>query len=97
MIIFGFILQFIGFLLCLTVIGAVIGVPLLVLGGIVVIAGFVGRRKTVIQNVVTVQNAAPVPQQSPRPAPIDRGSPTLVQPEPTPILPTNPEPARNQE
>jgi hypothetical protein len=68
MIIFGFFLQFVGFLLCLTVIGAVIGVPLILIGGIVVVFGFFGRRKTVIQNVVTVQNAAPAaPERAPQP------------------------------
>lgn len=68
MIIFGFFLQFVGFLLCLTVIGAIVGVPLILIGGIVVVFGFFGRRKTVIQNVVTVQNAVPAaPERAPQP------------------------------
>ncbi|HET8942660.1 MAG TPA: hypothetical protein VFN13_11815 [Rudaea sp.] len=68
MIIFGLILQFIGVLFCLTIIGALIGVPLIFIGGLMALFGFLGRRKTVIQNIVTVQNAAPVPEATPRPA-----------------------------
>jgi len=76
MIIFGFFLQFIGFLFCLTVIGAIVGVPLILIGGVVVVFGFFGRRKTVIQNVVTVQNVAPAaPERAPPPQSSSEASP----------------------
>ena len=50
----GLIIGMIGFLLCLTIIGAVIGIPLMIIGAGMMLFG--GRRKTVINNVVTVQN-----------------------------------------
>lgn len=68
MIIFGILLQLIGFLLCFTIIGAVLGIPLIFIGGFMIIFGFFGRRKTIIQNVVTVQNTTPAtPDQTSRP------------------------------
>jgi len=74
MIVFGFILSFIGFLLCLTFIGAVLGVPLIFIGSLMVLFGFLGRRKTVIQNVVTVHNVSSAPERAPSSAPEPPGS-----------------------
>lgn len=68
MIAAGLILQFIGLLFCFTIIGAVIGIPLIIIGGILFIVGLFGRRKTVITNVVTVQHASsPIAPAKPRP------------------------------
>jgi hypothetical protein len=61
MIIFGAILMFVGFVLCLTIIGAFLGVPIMILGMIFFVAGFLGRRKTIITNVVQVTNAPSPP------------------------------------
>ena len=48
----------IGLLFCLTIIGAIIGVPMILAGASLCFWGAVfGSRKTIIQNVVTVQNA----------------------------------------
>lgn len=60
---FGCMLAGFGFLLCLTIFGAVIGIPLMFLGFIFMAIGFaLRRRKTVITNVVQVSNAPqPVP------------------------------------
>jgi hypothetical protein len=56
MVIAGVVLIVIGLFFCATVIGALIGVPMIIIGLILCIAG-ASRRKTVIQNVVTVTNA----------------------------------------
>src|SRR4051812_21806162 len=56
MVIAGVVLIVIGLFFCLTIIGALIGVPMIIIGLILCIAGAF-RRKTVIQNVVTVTNA----------------------------------------
>jgi hypothetical protein len=53
--ILGAILIVVGFLFCLSIVGAVIGIPLMIIGLIFVVVG--GRRKTIITNVVTVSNA----------------------------------------
>jgi len=56
--IFGVILMFVGLLLCLTIFGAVIGVPMMIVGFGMIVVSLVGRRKTVITNVVHVSNGA---------------------------------------
>ena len=70
MMIFGGILLVLVVLLCLTVIGSVIGIPLILIGGIFMSIGIFSRRKTVITNVVQVSSA---PQVVP-PAPASRFS-----------------------
>jgi predicted membrane protein len=76
MIIFGFILWLFGVLLCFTVIGAVIGIPLILIGAGMMVFGFIGRRKTVIKNVITIQNTAPVaPERAAQPSPSSIDSP----------------------
>ena len=67
MLIFGGILSMLGFLLCLTIIGAVIGIPLIVIGSIFMMMGLFGRRKTIITNIVTVQHG-------PAPPPVGAGA-----------------------
>jgi uncharacterized protein DUF5362 len=52
--IIGVIFIFVGLLLCLTIFGAVAGIPLIIIGAVLVLAG--GRRKTVITNVINVAN-----------------------------------------
>jgi len=56
----GLIIGMIGFLLCLTIIGAVIGIPLMIIGAGMMLFG--GRKKTIINNVITVQNAPATPE-----------------------------------
>jgi hypothetical protein len=46
-----------GFIFCLTIIGAFIGVPMMIVGLILCIFGAV-RRKTVINNIVTVSSSS---------------------------------------
>lgn len=58
MIIAGVILLIFGFLFCVTIIGAIFGIPMIIVGIALVIGGAF-RHKTVIQNVVTVTNAPP--------------------------------------
>jgi len=62
--IFGVIFMFVGLLLCLTIFGAVIGVPMMIVGFGMIVASLVGRRKTVITNVVHVSNSAPLSGQA---------------------------------
>jgi hypothetical protein len=67
----GAIFLMIGFLLSLTILGAFIGVPMMLVGALLVAFG--GRRKTVITNVVTVQGVpGPLPKApSTGPTPLD--------------------------
>jgi hypothetical protein len=51
----GVILVLIGLVLCLTIIGIFFGIPMILIGIVLIALG--GRRKTIIQNVVTVSNA----------------------------------------
>jgi hypothetical protein len=62
----GVALILIGLLFCLTIIGAIIGIPMILAGVSLCFWGLVLGRKTVIQNVVTVTNA---PQAAPAYAP----------------------------
>ena len=57
LIFFGVFLVFVGFLFTLTIIGSIIGIPTMLLGIVLIVAGVFARRKTVITNVVHVQNA----------------------------------------
>ena len=52
----GGILIVLGLILCLTIIGAFFGIPMILIGIVLVALG--GRRKTIIQNVVTVTNTS---------------------------------------
>jgi hypothetical protein len=61
----GGILIIVGLLFCLTVFGAVIGIPMIIIGIVLLAIG--GRRKTVITNVVQVSNHGPSPQFSMQP------------------------------
>lgn len=63
----GVALILIGLLFCLTIIGAIIGIPMILAGVSLCFWGLVFGRKTVIQNVVTVTNA-PQPYAPPQPA-----------------------------
>jgi hypothetical protein len=58
--IFGGILIVLGFLFSLSIVGAIFGIPMMLIGLVCVIFG--GRRRTVITNVVQVSNV--VPQQA---------------------------------
>ena len=60
----GVVLIVIGLIFCLTIIGAIIGIPMILAGASLCFWGAVLGRKTVIQNVVTVSNA-PAPPQYP--------------------------------
>jgi hypothetical protein len=53
--IIGVILILIGLVLCFTIIGIFFGVPMILIGIVLIALG--GRHKTIIQNVVTVSNA----------------------------------------
>jgi hypothetical protein len=68
MIILGIILIIFGLFLCLTIIGAPIGLFLIFLGVICLAIGAVSRRRTVITNVVQVSN---VPGHQQAQVPID--------------------------
>ncbi len=58
----GVILIIVGLLLCLTIVGALIGIPMMMVGGSLVFWGLLfGRRKTVITNVVQVSNSPGAP------------------------------------
>jgi hypothetical protein len=61
--IFGGILIVVGFLFCLSIVGMTIGIPLMLIGLVMVI---VGGRKTIITNVVQVSN---LPEQRYTPNP----------------------------
>lgn len=52
----GFLLFFIGFIFSLTIVGAIIGIPLMFMGAAVF---FMGGRKTVITNTITVHSPEP--------------------------------------
>ena len=52
----GAVLMFMGLLFSLTIIGAIIGVPMMIGGAIMMGVGVFGRRKTMITNVVQVSN-----------------------------------------
>jgi Family of unknown function (DUF5362) len=56
----GVILVLIGLAFCFTIIGIFFGVPMILIGIVLIALG--GRRKTIIQNVVTVSNAPYVGQ-----------------------------------
>ena len=49
----GVLLIILGLLMSLSIVGAIVGVPLMLIGFVMVI---VGRRKTIITNVVNVSN-----------------------------------------
>jgi len=71
--VFGALLVAFGFLLCLSIVGAIIGLPMILVGVVCLIAG--GRRKTVITNVVNVGAPEHRPQSDDwRPAGPDRVS-----------------------
>lgn len=53
-----------GLLLCFTIILAPVGWILMLIGAVMVIGGFIGRRKTVITNVVQVSNTPGVGMQA---------------------------------
>src|ERR1017187_1666510 len=58
----GVVLIIVGLLFCLTIIGALIGIPMMAVGGSLVFWGLVfGGRKTVITNVVQVSNSPGMP------------------------------------
>jgi hypothetical protein len=67
--VFGFIILIIGLLFCLTIIGAVLGIPMMIVGSIMVAISFFGRQKTTITNVVQVAGGsyqeAPTPPTHP--------------------------------
>lgn len=53
----GALLIVFGLLFCFTFFGAIIGIPMMLIGAILLAIG--GRRKTVIHNVVNVSNVVP--------------------------------------
>ena len=57
----GVVLVIVGLLFCLTIIGAVIGIPMMAVGGGLVFWGLLLGRKTVITNVVQVSNSPGAP------------------------------------
>ncbi len=88
MLIFGAILIFFGLLLSFTIIGAVIGIPLMILGMIFVGVGYSGRRRMIITNVVQVANAPQaMPMQQPAFAPAQQAQamPLVQQSVPIPV------------
>lgn len=58
--VFGALLVAFGFLISLSIVGAIIGIPMILIGIVCLIAG--GRRKTIITNVVNVNTPEPRPQ-----------------------------------
>ena len=54
--VFGIVLIILGFLISLSIVGAIIGIPMMIIGLICGLAG--GRRRTVITNVVQVTHGA---------------------------------------
>ena len=87
MLIFGAILFVLGVLFCITIIGAVVGFPLMFIGGIFMSIGMFTRRRTVITNVVQVASAPqPVPYTPAPPAPAQLRPDVIRQPEPAPAL-----------
>lgn len=75
-----------GFLFCLTIIGAFIGIPMILLGVVLCVAGAF-RRKTIIQNVVTVQNSS-YPAQAYGPQAGQAYAPALPEPSIIPQIET---------
>jgi hypothetical protein len=68
--IFGFIIFMIGLLLTVTIIGAPLGFPMMIVGSVMAFASlFVGSSKTTITNVIHVGNAPNPGTQAPSPAP----------------------------
>lgn len=69
MIIIGIMFMFIGFILCLTIIGSIFGIPMMMFGFLIAAVGAFRRRKTVITNVVNVTHTpqAPTPDFDRRP------------------------------
>jgi hypothetical protein len=59
----GAMLILLGLLLCLSIVGAIVGIPMILIGAVLVAIG--GRRKVVITNTVTVANTMPVATRSP--------------------------------
>jgi hypothetical protein len=53
----GFIIGLLGLLLSLSIFGAIVGIPLMIFGSLLMIFG--GRRKTIINNVITISNDRP--------------------------------------
>jgi hypothetical protein len=75
----GAIFIVLGLLLSLSLFGAVVGIPLILIGIVMAIVG--GRRKTIITNVVQVSNHAPAPQFAVSPSDVDlRREPVLRRP-----------------
>jgi hypothetical protein len=68
MAIVGVVFLLVGFIFCLTIIGAFIGGPMMFLGAIFLVFGLFGRRKTVITNVVHVTNTSQPAQAWQNPA-----------------------------
>jgi hypothetical protein len=62
--ILGLLTWFFGLLLCFTVILAPVGWILMFLGGIMALVGIIGRRRTVITNVIQVSNTPGVGMQA---------------------------------
>jgi hypothetical protein len=95
--ILGVILIFVGLLACLTIVGAFVGIPLMIVGAILLVVG--GRRKTIITNVINVANTptggVPVEQLTasvnmlPREARAELGAPAYNESRPpTLVVPT---------
>jgi hypothetical protein len=75
LLILGLATWFFGFLLCFTIILAPIGWMLMFIGGIMAIVGLVGRRKTIITNVVQVSNTPGLGMQANIPLDFDGRQP----------------------
>ena len=58
----GVFLIIFGFLISLSIVGAFVGIPMMIIGFVMVIMG--GRRKTIITNVVQVSNNGGAPSMS---------------------------------
>lgn len=67
--IFGFIITMLGLLFTLTIIGAVLGIPMMIVGSIMVAVSFFGSRKTTITNVIHVASG-PYPGTPTPPSPL---------------------------
>jgi hypothetical protein len=90
MIVAGVIFVVIGLLLCVTIVGAIIGGPMIFLGCIFLIVGALSRRKTTITNVVQV-STMPGLQQAQVPADVDAVPRTIRNVEP-PVFDAQPVP-----
>lgn len=80
--IFGGILFVLGFLISLSIVGAIFGIPLMIIGVICMVVG--SHRRTVITNVVQVSNVVPQqaqdeapPMPEPRAIPVQTAIPQL--------------------